>query len=164
MFTGEPVKSRAGIRHDLGEESCRALILLGVGDRKVKEALAAATSAIMAQVRQFETDGNARGVYCCGMCSVAYWRHMAAGGLDRNEERLTAGMEALKASRTGGARWKRFPFHYTLLALSEMDIRPALEEMRYVAPALERYLKSSTDGGEYSRRRRLLCQRVLSKC
>ncbi len=86
------------------------------------------------------------------------------GGLDRNEERLAAGMEALKSYRDGSSRWRRFPFYYTLLALSEMDPKSVLDEMRYAAPTLERYLKRSSGESKYSKRRRITSEQILKKC
>jgi hypothetical protein len=81
-----------------------------------------------------------------------------------NEERLLAAMSALKSYRDGNTRWRRFPFYYTLLALSEMDLPSAIEEMRYAAPIMERYLKRHAADSEYSKRRRLLSERILAKC
>jgi len=164
VFTGEMVRSGAATGHILGEESCRALILLGIVDATVKDALDRATLGMLRRLRQTETAGEVYGLYCCGLCSVAYWRHVVVGGLDRNEERLTAGMKALKSYRDGSSRWRRFPFYYTLLALSEMDLKSALDEMRYAAPALERYLKRSSGESQYSKRKRIISERILKRC
>jgi hypothetical protein len=164
VYTGEPVTSGAGIGHILGEEACRALILLDVKDSPIKEALQRATGGMLHRLRQTEDSNKVHGMYCCGMCSVAYWRNVVVGGLDRNEERLTAGMLALKARRTDDGRWRRFPFHYTLLALSEMNLGPALDEMRYAALLLERYLKKRVLDGRFSQRRRIISERILAKC
>jgi len=163
-FTGEPIRSRVAIAHILGEEACRALLLLDVPDAAVKEALDGATHGMLQRLRQAETGNDVTGMYCCGTCSPAYWRHVAAGGLDRNEARLTAAMRILKSHRAGEGRWRRFPFFYTLLALAGMDSKPALEEMRYAAPAVERYLKRSPSKGKYSARRRTVCDRILARC
>ena len=40
--------------------------------------------------------------------------------------------------RDGEHQWRRFPFGYTVLALSEMDNAEARQELKYAAPALER--------------------------
>ena len=164
VFTGEMIRSGAGVGHVLGEEACRALILLGVADTTVKDALDRATEGMLGRLRQTENAGNVHGLYCCGLCSLAYWRHVMVGGLDRNEERLAAAMKALRAHRTGDGHWRRFPFHYTLLALSELDIRPAVDEMRYAAPVLDRYVRRTARDGKFSERRRVIAERVLAKC
>jgi hypothetical protein len=164
VYTGEPVRSGAGIGHILGEEACRALILLGVEDSPIKEALQRATGGMLHRLRQTEDNNKVHGMYCCGICSVAYWRNTVVGGLDRNEERLTAGMLALRAHRTDDGRWRRFPFYYTLLALSEMDLGLALNEMRYAAPLLERYVKKRVLDSGFSQRRRIISEQILAKC
>jgi hypothetical protein len=164
VFTGEMVRSGAAIGHILGEEACRALILLGVADTVVKSALDQATQGMLCRLRQTENAGKVYGIYCCGVCSVAYWRHVMVGGLDRNEERLAAAMESLKAHRTGDGRWRRFPFYYTLLALSEMNLKPAIDEMRYTAPVLERYVRKTIGDSKFSERRGVIAERVLAKC
>ena len=164
VYTGEPVKSGAGISHILGEEACRALILLNVEDSPIKEALQRARDGMLHRLRQTEDSNKVHGMYCCGTCSVAYWRNVIVGGLDRNEERLAAGMVALRAHRTDDGRWKRFPFYYTLLALSEMNLEPALDEMRYAAPLLERCVKMRILDSRFSQRRRTISERILAKC
>jgi hypothetical protein len=164
VYTGEIVRSGAAIGHVLGEEACRVLILLGVEDSTIREALERATGGMLRRLRQAEDSVRVHGMYCCGVCSVAYWRNVMVGGLDRNEERLTAGMVALRSHRIDDGHWRRFPFYYTLLALSEIDLRLALDEMRYAAPLLERYLRRRALGSRSSERRRVLSERILAKC
>jgi hypothetical protein len=164
VYTGEQVRSGAGIRHILGEEACRALILLDVEDNTIRQALAQATAGILGRLRQTEESGKVHGLFCCGMCSVAYWRNAMVAGLDRSEERLTAGMAALKAHRTDDGRWRRFPFYYALLALSEVNLRPALDEMRHAAPLLEHCVKRKARDNRFSERRRVISERILAKC
>jgi hypothetical protein len=164
VYTGEQVRSGAGIRHILGEEACRALILLDVEDNTIRQALAQATAGILGRLRHTEESDKVHGLFCCGMCSVAYWRNAMVGGLDRSEERLTAGMAALKAHRTDDGRWRRFPFYYALLALSEVNLRPALDEMRHAAPLLEHCVKRKARDNRFSERRRVISERILAKC
>ena len=101
------------------------------------------------------------GEYCCGICSAAYWRHLSAGGLCDSKARLAAGMALLKENRKGNGQWKRFPFYYTLFAISEVKMPSAVEEMKYAAPVLERYLKRAAVDDVYEQRRRALAERVL---
>ena len=164
VYTGELVRSGAAIRHVLGEEACRALILLGADDAGVKDALDRATHGMLQRLRQTEGTTKVHGMYCCGICSVAYWRNVMVGGLDRNEERLTAGMVALRARRSSDGRWRRFPFYYTLLALSELDVRLAVDEMRHAAPLLQRYVRRKIVKAKFSERRRIICERILARC
>jgi len=160
LFTGELIKSRAGTAHILGEEACRALILLKIPATNVRTALQRASLGMMTRLKQ----SPEKGMYCCGICSVSLWRHLAAGGLDKSEQRLKAGLKSLKSYRDGKGKWRRFPFYYTLLALSEMEFPAAEKEMKYAVPILERFLKRSRQHDKTSKRRRLLAERILEKC
>ena len=165
VFTGESITTRAGISHVLGEEACRALIELGASRGTGRKALEQATRGMLNRLQPHGKDSiSINGMYCCGMCSVAVWRHLAVGGLSQSERRLAAGMKALKAHRAGGGRWRRFPFWYTLLALSEIDVAGARGEMQYAALVCERYVQQNRLKNKYSRRRRLVAERILEKC
>lgn len=164
VFTGEPVRSNAATGHILGEEACRALRLLKVSNPDVKTALNQANNQFLKRLGEYETQYKVYGMYCCGICSASYWRNIVAGGLDRREQRLAAGMKKLKNYRIGNGEWRRFPFFYTLLALNEIEFNSAIEEMRYAAPVCERYLKRAKSGSKYSQRRLDLAERILAKC
>jgi len=164
VFTGEPVRSNAATGHILGEEACRALILLKISNPEVKAALNRANDEFLTRLREYETKWKVHGMYCCGICSASYWRNIVAGGLDKREQRLATGMRKLKNYRLGNGEWRRFPFFYTLLALNEIELKSALDEMRYAAPVCERYLKRAKTGSKYSRRRHDLAERILAQC
>ncbi len=164
VFTGERLRSQAAIRHILGEEACRALILLDVSIVAVQNALNRASRGMMNALTRSETGNSTPGMYCCGTCTCSLWRHLVVGGLEDAERRLAAGMKTLKLHRDGNGRWRRFPFYYTLLALSEIDLPSAIEEMRYASPVCERYLRRSSKDDKTARRRRLLAERILEKC
>jgi len=169
FFTGEHLPSRAGTAHVLGEEACRALILLDASDAGARAALERARQGMLgrlraAEARERNTGRLWLGTYCCGKCSVALWRHLAAGGLEDSERHLAAAMKALQLNRDGTGKWRRFPFHYTLLALSEVNLPAAIEEMRYAAPTLERLLTRRQADGPFERRRRAVAERILAKC
>lgn len=88
---------------------------------------------------------------------------MAAGGLSKSRERLAGGLEFLKEHRDGAGGWRRFPFHYTLLALSEIRGKRIVGEARYAAPRLERMLKRRGRDGRFDVRRRAVAERVLAR-
>lgn len=161
LYTGEALTSRASIAHILGQEACRAMLLLASEDATVRNALPAATATLNQRLR--ERQNHSRGMYCCGKCSAATWRNVLAGGLDAPKGFVTRGLESLKAKRDGAGRWKMFPFYYTLLALTDMDLQAARDEMRYAAPALERLLaRKAADKTPYDARRRAVAERVLA--
>src|SRR5262245_21941363 len=164
LFTGERITS-ASARHVLGEEASRALRLLRVRDRSVSRALDAADEGLMRCLARFAGDPQHRnpGLYCCGKCSVGLWRNLLAGGLDRREERLQSGASHLKTMRDGKRGWRKFPFWYTVLALTEMDSSEATRELKYVAPVLERAASRAVPSALYARRRHELAARALNR-
>jgi hypothetical protein len=162
LFTGERIAS-ASARHILGEEASRALRLLRVRDRGVTRALEAADEGMMRRLARAAEDARKRnpGLYCCGKCSVGFWRNLLAGGLDRREERLQDGVLHLRSVRDGDHGWRKFPFWYTVLALSEMESGKAKAELKYAAPALERAASRAVPSAIYARRRHELAVRTL---
>ena len=58
------------------------------------------------------------------------------------------GLRVLAGYRTDGRGWRRFPFYYTLLALTEIDLPAARAELRWAAPAAERSLKALRGAGQ----------------
>ncbi len=162
LFTSEKVTSGAGTGHILGEEACRILVVLDVDDAGVKTALGNATEWLIKRLKlSYEERAYEFGMFCCGTCSVSLWRHIAAGGLDDQENRLTAGIGQLKRYRTEKGKYRRFPFWYTLLALSEMDISIAHTEIEYVAPVLERYVKRNPKD-KYGIRKKRFAEKALN--
>ncbi len=162
LFTGEKINTHAGMSHILGEEAARLLILLDAGGTEVKKSLARAGEEMIRRISHGVN--KATGTYCCGKCSIAYWRNLAVGGFTNGESHLARGMKTLKASRDSKGRWGKFPFYYTLLALSEIEMSAAVAETRYAAPVCERLLRSRPAGTVFDKRRRLLAEKVLAVC
>lgn len=94
---------------------------------------------------------------------MSLWRNVAVGGLNDARRRFSAGMKALKKHRDKEGRWGRFPFYYTLLALTEIDGKAARTEKRYAAPLLEKFLKRKMKATKYDERRRIVAERILSQ-
>lgn len=162
LFTGEKISSRVGLSHILGQESGRALILLNAASADITLAMERATAGFMDFMRPYLVDD--KGTYCCATCSVAFWRHLSVGGLQDGERIFADGVKTLKSHRDGRGRWKRFPFYYTLLVLSEMPLSAACKEMQYAAPACERLLQRKMREDNIGQRRRILAERVLENC
>jgi len=163
VFTGEWVRSGAGLGHVLGEEACRALILLKSPKSEVKAALKSASAEMIRGLADTEARSGPAGMYCCRRCSVALWRHLAVGGLKHAERRLASGIKVLKASRGENNRWNTFPFYYTVLALNDISLPTARTELRFAARALERAVRRPASGDMHDVRRRALMERVLAK-
>jgi hypothetical protein len=168
-FTGEAVVSEAGTAHLLSEEACRVLYRLGVMDLpEVSIALQTARRALWRRLQTSQPEGIWAGVYCCGMCSVALWRHLGASGHAEDQRRLDHGLFELKRHRDEKGRWKRFPYHYTLLALSELDSTAVHDEVKYALPGIERALRRVERSDpeaetELERRRRIVMGRLLER-
>jgi len=163
LFTGERVNS-ASARHILGEEACRALRQLDVPDQDVRHALDRATEGLLQCLARAAADPRNTniGIFCCGKCTVGLWRHLLAGGLDRQEERLRRGIEHLSSRRDGKGGWRTFPFWYTLLALSEIEAPGARAEIRYASAGLERAAGRSR-ATRFGRRRQAIAERALAR-
>ena len=174
-FTGESVHSGAATGHLLSEEACRALFLLTDPQPEddaaltARQALKRARQGIFRRLEASEAAGKEAGVYCCGTCSAALWRHLQVSGAASDLARLENGLSVLRRQRDGAGRWKRFPFYYTLLALSEIGLPAVREELAYAAPVAERALRrlikaEPEDLSRHERRRALLLQQALEKC
>lgn len=163
LFTGERIAS-ASARHILGEEASRALRLLRVRNRSVTRALDAADEGLLQCLARAAEDPRKRnpGLYCCGKCSVGLWRNLLAGGLTHRQERLQRGASHLRSVRDGEHGWRKFPFWYTVLALSEMGSREAKKELKYASPALERAASRAVPSTIYAQRRQSLAARALN--
>lgn len=163
VFTGERLTS-ASARHILGEETCRALRLLGVRENGVDAALDRADAGLLRCLERAASDQRHTnpGLFCCGKCSVGLWRNLLAGGLNRHEERLRRGAAHLHSLRDGAGRWRRFPFWYTVLALSEIDAPEASKELQYAAAPLQ-IAAARTPGSGTAARRHALATRALAR-
>ncbi len=138
LFSGEKIKSQAGKAHILGEEACRILSIL---DPKNK-ALAEAQKGMENLLADHLAGGYEFGTFCCVTCTCALWRNTAVGKIKNSKKILDAGMKILKSSRDEKGSWGRFPFYYTILALSEIDSPKAKAELKYCQSACEKKLKS----------------------
>ncbi len=67
---------------------------------------------------------------------------MAIGGLGDYARYLDEGIGVLTSHEDGTGKWRRFPFYYTLLALSEIDSPNARRAVSYTLPECERRLNS----------------------
>lgn len=162
-FTGEPLTSRASLRHIHAEEACRALIMLQrVAKSQVPE-LEAASEKLLACFERAHARGKPEGTYCCGPCTVALWRHMAAGGLGDYAQKLDQGLRVLPAHRRDGSGWRRFPFFYTVSLLAEVDLPNARKEARHHLRECERQLASIRRGTETGKRRAIVLTRLLER-
>jgi hypothetical protein len=158
VFTGEAIKSNVGVSHILGEEACRALLMLDVKDAKVRDSLKRASEGLL---ERLNTPGRTCGHYCCGKCSVSMWRQLVVGGLKDQDRELAEGLNILKRYRDGKGKWRTFPFHYTVLSLYEINTPQAKQELEYVSSTIERIAKRPASD-KFACRRKELAERILA--
>jgi hypothetical protein len=159
-FTGERLQS-ASMRHIIAEEASRVLIQLSkITGKKIPEFIIS-SKKLLKNIKYSESIGKHIGTYCCGPCTVGLWRHMSVGGFGSYSINLAKGVGVLKSYRDGKGTWGRFPFYYTLLALSEINHPIAKKEIRYAKPVIERKLRRVNKNGKFSKRKYDLLLKVL---
>lgn len=154
VFTGERLVS-ASAMHIMGQEAARLAWLLGQQDPDVREAYDRVT-AWMHEVTDFQQSGT----FCCGRCTLAFWRHFWVGNFDHKEASIIKGLQSMRDYRLGDGKWHRFPFFYAVYTLLDLDLEPARAELIYARPVIERYLKNSRTG-VFSPRRVAIFQKAL---
>jgi hypothetical protein len=164
VFTGERITS-ASARHILGEETSRCLRQLRVADPAVQSALDRASAGMMRCLERAALgprNGNP-GRFCCGKCTVGLWRNLQTGNLDRSEERLSKGIGDLRRLRKDEGGWQAYPFWYTVLALTGVDLPEARRELEYAAPTLEPVTRKRRPSTLYAQRRQDLAHQALAR-
>ncbi|MHA1212454.1 MAG: hypothetical protein ACTSSH_08340, partial [Candidatus Heimdallarchaeota archaeon] len=75
-------------------------------------------------------------------------------------------IELLKQHRNKRKRWDGFPFYYTLLALSEINLVEAKNELQFALPACEKRISGieRVNVNIYSQRRLDIIRKVFSLC
>jgi len=156
LFTGEKLKTLLAARNVLGAEAARALALFDLPAPEAQDVIQRLDRNLLQACYS-----RACVLGECAHSAVGLMRYLATGKVDGAEQRLLMHIQTLARQRDGQGRWKRFPFYYTLLALLEIDLPSARDEMHYTAPACERYLRRSPTDDVFDQRRRAVVQRVL---
>ena len=152
VFTGEKLAS-ASARHIMGEEAARAVWLLGRDDPETKAAYERAIAWMQESAPNYQD-----GTFCCGRCTLAFWRHYWVGDFANKEALIGRGLQGLREYRIGDGKWRRYPFYYTIYALLSLELDSAREELRYAQPVMERLVRISRIGGYAQRRQAILAQ------
>lgn len=161
LFTGERLHTHLGPRNVFSAEIGRFCLLLGLTSPGITEALERLNERLL--VSCFVSDLCTVGE--CAHSGSGFMRYVAAGGIPDSGKRLDAHLLLLANTRDGKGGWLHFPFHYTLLALTEMDLPAAVSELRYAAAHRGKTLhKAGTLEKKYLARRQMLWERVLARC
>jgi hypothetical protein len=161
LYTGEKIDMIASISHISGEEALRALYMLDVKDSGIVSAINKSKKGINSIVNHFLKNGSIpKGWYCCGKCTAAYWRNLSAEGVDKNKSILNAGIKILNKMRDGKGKWHRFPFYYTVMSLTGIDLPAAKAELAYAEAGLVR-MAGKTPKDKFSKRRKFIAEKAL---
>jgi len=155
LLTGEWHPSRNALtRHVLGEEALRTVILWNL------KSSPAVTDALKGFDRILGRGGKS-GRYCCYTCTMAFLRTLAVVKPAEWEGILEKGLKRMKEARTSNGRWHGYPFYYTLLTLSEIDMPSARAELKHASKTAERLLKRHVCSDRTSLFRRLGLEATL---
>jgi len=160
-FTGERLLC-ASMRHIMAEESARVMLQLSEITGTMPETLKKTDERFYRMLKASEAAGKPIGTFCCGQCTIGLWRYLNAGGLPEYRKYITDGIRSLHSNRDEAGKWGRFPFYYTLLALSEIEDEAALKEINYAMTACERALKRMNKTNTFSRRKRDLLLKIMN--
>jgi len=151
LYTGERLRTKLAAWNVLTAEAARILILLGSCEPDVVASVSRARGWL--DVSCFAARACVSGE--CAHSSAAYLRLVAA--VPGEPVRLARSIAVVRDHRDGAGRWDRFPFYYTLLALTEAPGQAATDELRYAFPACERVRRRGHhDPIVESRRQRVL--------
>jgi len=128
-FSGRPALSR----HILGEEALRTVVLWN----------RSSDPAAVKALRGYEKIVNLSvdGTFCCYNCTIAFLRTLTVAKVGNWPETLDKGIDKIRKTRISNGRWHGFPFFYTLLALSEMDVPSAKDELQHASNAAKKLIK-----------------------
>lgn len=140
LITGEKFESTSGTDHILGQEALRALMLWGRGEQVETQRALKALYALLDLEQDYGTPRES-GYFCCAKCSVSMLKTVSVVKTESWEDTLENGVDKINQNRDGEGRWGKYPFYYTLLALSEIESDSAIEELRYAAQDAEKLLK-----------------------
>ena len=156
LFTGERLIS-ASARHIMGQEAARAVWILGNTEPVVQNAYERSIGWMHENPGFQET-----GTFCCGRCTLAFWRHFWIGNFEKKEAQMVKGLKMMNEYRLGDGKWRFLPFYYAIYTLLDIELDLAHEELKYARPVMEQYLKK-TRVGAYSMRRITILKKAIEK-
>jgi len=164
--TGEFMGGHGGARHILGEEALRTLAVWKFGwhSMPLKQAMDGYKDIFRRVIERND------GLFCCYKCTISFLRsssalrnaHPEVVTPDEMDDVLMMSLNRIKRERTGDGKWRRFPYYYTLLALSDMDVPPAKAELKYASQIAERLIRRNQGDDRGARFRRLGLEAALS--
>lgn len=161
LFNGDKILTHASLRHIMAEEAGRTVRLLNKKIKTEIPELKIYENNLRKGIDHSENQGYPEGWFCCAPCTVALWRYMIAGGLKIYSNKLYKGLKILKTFRDGNGEWKRFPWYYLLLLLSELNHPLSKAEIKYSLKLSEKRLNTIKTQTKFSERRKDLLSKIL---
>jgi hypothetical protein len=167
-MTGEKLPPAASNRHILGQEALRCLALWDYLDNDSARNGVRALNFILDidQKRTGESMIPARisGKFCCTKCTLALLRTVSVIKSENWENTLESGIQNITSTRDGKGRWRRFPYYYTLLTLTDCATPSAYDEMKYTSFHARKLINRYQDQSDLtSQFRRYILSCVLSE-
>jgi hypothetical protein len=159
LVTGELIFS-AALRHILGEEALRAVLVWNLGSNSA--AKKAKESFVYLFEKAGEPSAKTTGFFCCHKCTIAFLRTLAVVRPGGWELTLQKSIENIRKKRTPDGRWHGFPFYYTLLTLSEIDLPSAKVELRYAGTVAKKLVNRYQKGDRISYFRKLALKAAVT--
>jgi hypothetical protein len=157
LVTGERLKTKLATTHIMSQEAASVLHILDGGNPTVADAVRLAAARLSGTCyggSQHCTIGE------CAASFIGYLRFLRIVGGEYAAPEITRRLATLSGHRDGSGRWKRFPFQYTLLVLSEIESTTSRDELAYARPALAH--STAVSGEPYAKRRAQVAATVLA--
>jgi hypothetical protein len=159
LVTGELIFS-AALRHILGEEALRTVLVWNLESNST--AKKAKESFVHLLEKAGEPPAKTTGFFCCHKCTIAFLRTLAVVKPGGWELTLQKSIENIRKKRTPDGRWHGFPFYYTLLTLSEIDLPSAKVELRYAGTVAKKLVNRYQKGDRISYFRKLALKAAVT--
>ena len=161
LFTGERLHTKLAVKNILTQETFRVISISDENNTNTNGSLELANKWLTESCfAEFCSVGE-----CCHS-TIGYMRYLNTIKPKNTKKTLITFIELLKQYRNKMKRWEGFPFYYTLLALSEIDLIEAKNELRFALPACERMINGieNVNVNIYSQRRLDIIRQVFSQC
>ena len=158
LVTGEKTKTQLLANNALELETLRILSILTPGDSRLLQLHEKADHRL-----QKLCFYNICITGECATLSIVFLRYLTALSCDAHGETIDRGFAVLQQMRDGTGRWRKFPFFYTLLWLTELTFPQVKNELAYTLPACQRLIKQYENGrDETSLVRSIILHNALS--
>lgn len=159
LFTGEKLHTKLAIGNILGLEICRLLILLASDNQHTTNALELADKWLANTCfSEFCSTGE------CRHSTIAFMRFLNTLKNHNYEAILINFIELLAQHRNKKYGWDGFPFYYTILVLSEIDLPEARNELLFTLSGCERIPEKIENVNIYTQRQIDILHKVFSVC